>query len=125
MYNKEEKPKLLFISSCGGHLSELLELSSLFDKYEYLIVTERVKTNKSLEKKYNTKYLVYGTKNIFTYFLKFIFNFFKSLNIYLKFKPDYIITTGAHTAVSMSYIGRILGSKLFILKHWRILTLKL
>ena len=39
------KKKVLFISSTGGHLSELLQLSPLFEKYDYNIITEKDKTN--------------------------------------------------------------------------------
>ena len=32
------KKKVLFISSTGGHLNELLQLKPLFDKYDYYII---------------------------------------------------------------------------------------
>ena len=38
---KSNKKKVLFISSTGGHLSELMRLSPMFDKYEYFIITEK------------------------------------------------------------------------------------
>ena len=41
--------KLLFISSTGGHLSELMQLKSLFGKYEFHIVTEKTESNKNLK----------------------------------------------------------------------------
>ena len=34
------KKKVLFISSTGGHFNELLQLSPLFEKYDYHIITE-------------------------------------------------------------------------------------
>ena len=34
--------KVLFISSTGGHLTELLELKKMFKKYDYTIITEIV-----------------------------------------------------------------------------------
>ena len=46
------KKKVLFISSTGGHLSELLQLAPLFEKYEYNIITEKDKANVSLKEKY-------------------------------------------------------------------------
>ena len=36
-----EMKKVLFISSTGGHLSELLQLAPLFKKYDYHIITEK------------------------------------------------------------------------------------
>ena len=43
-----KKKRVLFISSTGGHLSEMMKLSSCFDRYEYYIVTEKTKSNLSL-----------------------------------------------------------------------------
>ena len=111
--------KVLFISSTGGHLNELLQLEPMFKKYDYHIITEKDKSTISLKDKYdkNISYLVYGTKDhLFTYIFKFIFNFFKSLFLFIKIRPKYIITTGAHTCVSMCYIGKIFGSKIIYIE---------
>ena len=106
------KKKVLFISSTGGHLNELLQLKSLFYNYDYLLVTEKDKSTISLKDKYNVKYLVYGTrKNLFSYFFKFIFNFIKSFIIFIKFKPDVVVTTGAHTCVPMLFIAKLFKKK--------------
>ena len=64
------KKKVLFISSTGGHLSELLQLSPLFEKYDYKIITEKDKANENLKEKYGGKlyFLPYGTRaKLFTY----------------------------------------------------------
>ena len=106
------KKKVLFISSTGWHLNELLQLKSLFSNYDYLLVTEKDKSTISLKGKYNVKYLVYGTrKNLFSYFFKFIFNFIKSFIIFIKFKPDVVVTTGAHTCVPMLFIAKLFKKK--------------
>ena len=47
MDNKNKK-KVLFISSTGGHLNELLQLKILFNKYDSYIITEKDKTNEFL-----------------------------------------------------------------------------
>lgn len=111
--------KLLFISSTGGHLSELMQLKELFNKYPYYIVTEKTKSNVYLKDKYKEKvsYLVYGTKkNPFTYFFIFLFNIIKSFIIFLKQKPDVVITTGTHTAVPMCYIAKIFKKKVIYIE---------
>ena len=50
-----KKNKVLFISSTGGHLSELLQLKPLFEKYDYHIITEKDKTNEYLKEKYEDR----------------------------------------------------------------------
>ena len=113
------KKSLLFISSTGGHLEEMLQLSPMFKNYDYHIVTEKTKSNIYLKDKYGDKvsYLVYGTKfHIFSYPFKLLFNCFRSLFIYFKYSPDYIITTGTHTAGPMCCIGKIFGSKVIYIE---------
>lgn len=111
--------KVLFISSTGGHLSELLQLKPMFKKYDYHIITEKTKSTISLKNKYKDKidYLIYGTKDhLFSYFFKFIGNIFKSIYLYFKIRPKVIITTGTHTAVPICYIGKLFGSKIIFIE---------
>ena len=42
--------KVLFISSTGGHLNELMQLKPLFNKYDYHIITEKDKSTIDLKK---------------------------------------------------------------------------
>lgn len=111
--------KVLFISSTGGHLSELLQLKSMFNKYDFHIITEKTKSNMYLKDKYpkRVNYLVYGTKsNMLVYPFKLLYNCFKSLFFYLKIRPNVIVTTGAHTAGPMCCIGKIFGSKIIYIE---------
>lgn len=113
------KKSVMFIASTGGHLEELLQLSPMFEKYDYHLVTEKTKSNEYLKDTYKEKisYLVYGTKHhMLSYPFKLLFNSFKSLFIYIKYCPDYIITTGTHTAGPMCCIGKILGSKIIYIE---------
>ena len=111
--------KILFISSTGGHLTELLQLNSMFEKYEYHLVTEKTKSNINLKDKYDKKidFLLYGTKqHLIKYLFVFALNWLKSLFIFLKFKPDFIITTGTHTAVPMCYIAHFFKKKVIYIE---------
>ena len=113
--------KVLFISSSGGHLSELLQLKRLFEKYDYNIITEKNESTLYLNSAYKgkVKYLVSGTKHhMFSYVFKFSYNCIKSLVFYIKIRPKYIVTTGSHTAVPMCYIGKIFGSKIIYIESF-------
>lgn len=114
--------KVMFISSTGGHLDELLQLKSMFDNYDYHIITEKTKSNLSLKDKFpkRVSFLVYGTYttklNKLIYPFKLIYNTIKSFFLYLKIRPKYIISTGAHTAGPMCLIGHMLGSKIIYIE---------
>lgn len=115
----EPKRKVLFIASTGGHLNELMQLKTLFKKYDYHIVTENTKVDKSLKNKYGNKmsFLIYGTKKYpISYIFKFIANCFISLYYFFKYQPEVIVTTGTHTAVPMCYIAKIFGSKVIFIE---------
>ena len=106
--------KVLFISSTGGHLSELMRLSPMFEKYEYFIITEKTKSNLNLKEIYPKKvgFLVYGTKRKFlSYPFKLIYNCFKSLYYFIKFRPKVVVTTGTHTAGPMCCIAKLFRRK--------------
>lgn len=111
--------KVMFISSTGGHLDELMQLKPLFSKYDYHIVTEKDKMTEKLKDEYKEKisYLVYGTRNKpIIYIFKFIYNLILTLIFYIKYRPKYIVTTGTHTAGPMCYLGKIFGSKIIYIE---------
>ena len=113
--------KVLFISSTGGHFSELMQLSPLFEKYDYHIITEKDKTNSNLKVKYGKKmsYLPYGTRSkLFSYIFKYFYLCLKTIYLYIKIRPKYIITTGTYTAGPMCYLGKIFRSKIIYIETY-------
>ena len=111
--------KVMFISSVGGHLTQLLELKNLFKEYDYVLVTEKTDVTKDMKDKYNMEYLVYGSREyLFSYIFKFSYNIMKSLYLFIKYRPNVIVTTGAHTSVPMCYIGRLFGRKVIFIESY-------
>lgn len=113
------KKKVLFISSTGGHLNELLQLSPLFEKYNYHIITEKDKANETLKQTYGDKisFLPYGTRaKLFSYIFKYLWLCIKTIYYYFKIRPKVIITTGTHTAGPMCILGKICGSKIIYIE---------
>ncbi len=137
--------KIIYISSMGGHLKELLALKKSMKHFKSYIVTEKTDATsflKNLQKTKNNKstnncnndndiffeevyYLPYGTKkNIFKYFIIFLMMIFKSIYILLKIRPKAIVTTGTHTAVPICYIGKIFGVKIVYIETFANITTK-
>ena len=59
---------VMFVASTGGHLAEILKIQKLFDKYKYVLVTEKNSISLKLKSKYNIEFLMLGSKiNIIRY----------------------------------------------------------
>ena len=119
------KKKVLFISSTGGHFVELMQLKPLFKKYDYHIVTEKTENNIKLKEKYGKKidFLIFGSKDHkFIYPFKLLINCFLCLYIFVKVRPKYIVSTGAHVAGPMCCIGKIFGSKIIFIETFANMT---
>lgn len=109
--------KVMFVSSSGGHLTELLKLQSLFANYDYMLVTEETKTTNKLSGKYNVKYMKYGSRQyFFSYIFIFIFNVLRSIELILTFNPRIVVTTGAHTGGIVCFIAKLFGKKVIYIE---------
>ena len=111
--------KVMFISSTGGHFNELMQLKPLFNKYDYHIVTEKDTITKEYKEEYKEKisYLLYGTRaHMLKYIFQFTYNCLKTIYLYIKIRPKYIVTTGTHTAGPMCCLGKIFGSKIIYIE---------
>ena len=105
---KRKKPKLCLVSSSGGHWEQLQKLQPLIEKYDGFYVTEKTK----FEAK--AKYFMKQTdlKDKFMIF-KMIWNFILTIIIWIKEKPDFIITTGTIVAYPF-YLMSIIFKKKFV-----------
>ena len=105
--------KVIFISSGGGHLEELLALKKLFNDVDYTLITEKTESTLYLKDKYSkVKYLVYGTQDhLLPYLFIFPFNIILSFIYFLIIRPDFVVSTGTHTAVPMCKIAHMFKKK--------------
>jgi len=116
--NKYSK-RVMFISSVGGHLTQLLQLKKIFSDYDYVLVTEYTSITEKMNQQFNIEYLKYGSRQyFFRYLFIFCYNILKSFYLFFKYCPKVLITTGAHTAVPMCYIARIFGCKVIFIESF-------
>ena len=116
---KNKDKRVVFISSTGGHFNEMMQLESIFKKYDYHIIVEKDKTNENLKNKYGKRinYLPYGTRaKLFKYIFIFTYMVLKTIFYFIKYRPHVIVTTGTHTAVPMCYLGRFFGTKVVFIE---------
>ena len=113
--------RIIFLSSKGGHLNELLQLSPLFDKYESYLITENKGSVENLKRKINIPilflYSAYRGGKI-SFIIKNICNIFYSIHYLLKINPQIIITTGANVAVPICFIGKMFGKKIIFIESY-------
>lgn len=110
--------RVIFVSSTGGHLNELLQLKKTMKKYDSYLVTEKTKSTIDLNKEFSgkVKYLKYGSKSHLSYIYIFPFNCIKSLIYFLRIRPSVVVTTGAHTGVIMCYIAKLFRKKVIYIE---------
>ena len=117
--------KVLFISSTGGHLRELMKLEPLFKDYDYSIITEKDSTTINIQKKYKIYYVPYSTRSkIISYFFKYTFVILKSIILFIRIKPDAIVTTGTHTVVPICFFGKLFKRKIIYIETYANITKK-
>ncbi|WP_252216026.1 PssD/Cps14F family polysaccharide biosynthesis glycosyltransferase [Clostridium sp. VAP41] len=109
--------KICFIASTGGHFEQLMMLKPLMNKYESFIITE--KTNYSVVKdKRKVYYLKQVNRSEKSFIPKMISNSMKTLNIFLKEKPDLIISTGALATIPMCIIAKLFRKKIIFIESF-------
>lgn len=111
--NKKEKEhkKICLISSSGGHYEQLKMLAPLCEKNDVFWVTEGADYTSSAD-----YYLIQTGLKDKSFPLKMIANFFKTLRIWYKERPDYVITTGTMIVLPMALLAKILGKKLIYIE---------
>lgn len=108
---KPNKKKLLLISSSGGHYEQLRMLSKLEKYYKITWVTESTKFD--FEADY---FLTQSGSKDKLLIIKLVINTLKSIYIWIKSKPDYVITTGAMVAIPMALMAKIFRKKLIYIE---------
>lgn len=103
------KPRICFVSSSGGHWEQLQKLKPLADKYTGFFVTEKTKIEAPL-----AKYFMLQTDLKDKLMpLKMLWNATYTLFIWIKERPDFVITTGTMVAYPF-YLLAVLFRKKFI-----------
>ncbi len=105
------------ISSSGGHLEQIKQLREVKEQYNYFYVVTRTKATEAMkEKRYIVSDLVRTNKLIAL--IRMIKMMIEQLIIFIKEKPDVIITTGAAVAIPMCLIGRVFRKKVIYIESF-------
>ena len=108
MRKHDRKPRLCLVSSSGGHWEQLQKLQPLIDRYEGFLVTE--KTQFPAKAKYFMLQTDLKDKLMIP---KMLVNSARALGIWIKERPDFVITTGTMVAYPF-YLLAVLFHKKFV-----------
>ena len=115
------KVKICFAASSGGHYEQLLMLKPLMEKYNSFILTERTKYSADV-KLIKTYHVMQINRREWSFFFKFIWDSLKSFFVFLKERPDMIITTGVLAMIPMCLIAKLFRKKLIYIESFTKVT---
>ncbi len=113
----DQKIKICFAASSGGHLQELQMLKPLMDRYESFILTEKTGFT-NLETGQKAYYLMQSNRKSISVVWKMLCNTVYSLYIFFKEKPDIVISTGVLAIIPMCLIAKLFGKKLVYIESF-------
>lgn len=110
-----DKQKICLIASSGGHFEQLLMLKRLENNFNLYFITEKTPYNGN---EANTYYISQVNRSEKFFLLKLIKITFQSFRIYLKEKPDVVISTGALSVIPTILIGKIFKKKIIFIESF-------
>ncbi len=116
------KPKkICFAASSGGHFEQILMLKPLMEKYDSFLITEKT-TYKAEVENMKVYYLHQVNRKEWKFPLEMIGNSFKSLSIFMRERPDVVITTGVLAIVPMCLLAKVFHKKLIYIESFAKVT---
>ena len=112
-----KKKKLCFICSSGGHFTELYNLKPIAEQYDSYLITEKT-ANFSTDFCNDIYYVKEINRNEKFFLFKFIKLCFKELILFLKHKPDYIISTGALCSYPLLKFAKLFKKKIIYIESF-------
>ena len=99
-------------------MKQLLMLKSAYERYDHFYILFYKEAIKTFIKENKVYLVTYPERNPLT----FLVNIFQELWIYLRERPNVVISTGTGVAVAISYIVKIFGGKAIFVEDWCVVT---
>lgn len=117
----KKKLNICFIASSGGHYEQLLMLKPIMEKYDSFIVTEETSYNVKV-KGIKTYYLHQVNRKEKSFISRMFFNTIKSIKIYLKERPNVVVSTGVLATIPMCFLVKLFKGKLIYIESFAKVT---
>jgi UDP-N-acetylglucosamine:LPS N-acetylglucosamine transferase len=97
--------QICIVSSCGGHLTEVLSLKSVYEGYRHFyVLNDRIDLPNELDGK---TYFIRHSERDWLFFI----NLWEAWRILRRERPELIFSAGAGPAVPFAVLGKLLGIK--------------
>lgn len=109
--------KIGFAASSGGHLEQLMMLYPMMKKHDSFILTERTNYgfNSKGIKHYNVTQI---NRREFLFILKLLVVLVQTLVIFLKEKPDVVVSTGALATIPICLLAKFFRKKVIFIESF-------
>jgi beta-1,4-N-acetylglucosaminyltransferase len=114
---KRKKIKICFASSSGGHFEQIMMLEPLMKKYNSFLLTERTSFSNTITD--HKMYLIpqVNRKEKLT-IIKLFWIVFLSLWIFIKERPNVVISTGVLATIPMCMLAKLFRRKLIYIESF-------
>ena len=109
-----DKAKVCLACSAGGHLTELLQLEEAWAGFGHFFVSDKRLNAIDLGKREKVYFVECPKRNP----LRLVVNIFQSAGIFLKERPNAVISTGADTALPICIIAKLFGKKVIFIESF-------
>ena len=114
---KDRKTRVCFAASSGGHLSELMLLRPLMDRYDSFLVTDKT-GYQAVPEELRCYRLLQVNRREWSCVPRLIVNAFLALNIYFRERPDAVICTGVLATVPLCLLCKLFGKRLVFIESY-------
>ena len=108
---RKKQLKICIACSSGGHYREALIATQFLRANKYFVTFQTPHIDEEV-KRYRFYFITHPGRNIF----KLLKNAYESFLVFIKEKPDLIISTGTDVAVPTCIIGKMFGTKLIFIE---------
>ena len=112
--------KLCFAASSGGHFEQISMLRPMMEKYDCCVITEQTRYKADIRGQ-RMYYLHQVNRKEASFPFWMLVNAFRSLGIFLKERPDVVITTGVLAMIPMC-LAKLFGKKLIYIESFAKVT---
>lgn len=118
MKSKNKNKKICFAASSGGHFEQIMTLKPLMENYDSFILTEKTSYSVTKDSDIKTYYVKQVNRKEKSFIINMLINTIKSIYIFIKERPDYMITTGVLAIIPMALIVKIFRKKLIYIESF-------